>query len=446
MSYYRADGAAPGTLYALCKGRTKEVLKVGASVDALAGESKNWYAATVKGYAMVQNRTLTLEVVAAKGLEAMDTGGSSDPYTIVQVGPKSNGPPVSFFAKETRKTKVIKKNLNPEWDQSFELVVNDVNDTLKVSVWDRDLMDADDLIGETMIPLQDVVDQEVPQKWYTLHNESRVTGEIMLGIKLPKPENPPEKRIVIEWASPEEEEDGVSAAQEKFYSQKQHQFNKEPTREHDTHKLTSQVRTGFFAKAEEAARAFDEACAPDGSWNGRELNFSGQTKFIGMHVLDTWMNLSGDDGTTVIGVQAGVMTSLRVSLKIIDPRVNYLEIYLEGLQRLPKMDSGLGTCDAYCCIVLECTDDEGEVEDTVFRSKVVRNSLDPEFGQMFRICIPPHQLEAKRGRVSCYVQVWDWDRYDEDDHIGTATVELKAHNLKSTPNSPNPGPKSCPKA
>ena len=73
-------------------------------------------------------------------------------------------------------------------------------------------------------------------------------------------------------------------------------------------------------------------------------------------------------------------------------------------------------------------DDEGEVEETVFRSKVVRNSLDPEFGQMFRICIPPHQLEAKQGRVSCYVQVWDWDRYDEDDHIGTATVELKANN------------------
>jgi hypothetical protein len=422
MSYHRADGAAPGTLYALCKGRTKAALKVGASVDALASESKKWYAATVKCYTMAPNPTvLTLEVVAAKDLEAMDTGGTSDPYTVVQV------------AKETRKTKVIKKNLNPEWAETFELVVNDVNDTLKVSVWDKDLIDADDLIGETMIPLQDVVGKEVPQKWYTLYHESRVTGEIMLGIKLPIPEDPTEERILIEWARPEEEEDGVSAAQEKFYSQTQHQFNLESTREHDTHKLPSQVRTGYFVKEEEAARAFDEACAPDGSWNGRELNFSGQTKFIGMHVLDTWMNLSGDDGTSVIGVQAGVMTSLRVSLKIIDPRVNYLEIYLEGLQRLPKMDSGLGTCDAYCCIVLECTDDGGEVEETVFRSKVVRNSLDPEFGQMFRICVPPHQLEAKQGRVSCYVQVWDWDRYDEDDHIGTATVELKAHILKSTP-------------
>ena len=48
--------------------------------------------------------------------------------------------------------------------------------------------------------------------------------------------------------------------------------------------------------------------------------------------------------------------------------------------------------------------------------------------------------------MSCYVQVWDWDRYDEDDHIGTATVELKANILKSTPHIINPRPKRCPKA
>ena len=124
---------------------------------------------------------LTLEVVAAKGLEAMDTGGTSDPYTIVQV------------AKEKRKTKVIKKNLNPEWAETFEVVVNDVNDILKVSVWDQDLMDAHDFMGGIMIPLQSVVGQEVTQKWYTLYHESRVVGEIMLSIKLPKPEDPSEE-------------------------------------------------------------------------------------------------------------------------------------------------------------------------------------------------------------------------------------------------------------
>jgi Ca2+-dependent lipid-binding protein len=49
-----------------------------------------------------------------------DSGGTSDPYVIVQV------------SNEKRKTKVIKKDLNPEWGEKFELVVNDVNDSLKV--------------------------------------------------------------------------------------------------------------------------------------------------------------------------------------------------------------------------------------------------------------------------------------------------------------------------
>lgn len=52
--------------------------------------------------------------------EQIFSGGTSDPYAIVQV------------SNEKRKTKVIKKDLNPEWAEKFELVVNDVHDTLKV--------------------------------------------------------------------------------------------------------------------------------------------------------------------------------------------------------------------------------------------------------------------------------------------------------------------------
>lgn len=52
--------------------------------------------------------------------EQIFSGGTSDPYAIVQV------------SNEKRKTKVIKKDLNPEWAEKFELVVNDVHDSLKV--------------------------------------------------------------------------------------------------------------------------------------------------------------------------------------------------------------------------------------------------------------------------------------------------------------------------
>ena len=49
-----------------------------------------------------------------------------------------------------------------------------------------------------------------------------------------------------------------------------------------------------------------------------------------------------------MALQAGVATRVHLSLKITDPRINYLEIALDCGKKLPKMDAGLGTCDAYC--------------------------------------------------------------------------------------------------
>jgi hypothetical protein len=94
--------------------------------------------------------------------------------------------------------------LNPEWGEKFELVVNDVNTALKVTVWDKDLIGTDDLIGETLIPLENIVGQKVAQKWYTLYDQSRITGEVMLGLKLPKPEGYKSADEVIQEATPQD--------------------------------------------------------------------------------------------------------------------------------------------------------------------------------------------------------------------------------------------------
>ena len=160
--------------------------------ESMEEAEKKILAAQAEAKENAASTVLTLDVVAAKGLEAKDSGGTSDPYAIVQV------------SKEKRKTKVIKKDLNPEWAEKFELVVNDVNDTLKVSVWDKDLIGSDDLIGETMIPLESIVGQKVPQKWYTLYCDSRITGEIMLGLKLPKPEGYKSNEEIIQDVTPQD--------------------------------------------------------------------------------------------------------------------------------------------------------------------------------------------------------------------------------------------------
>ncbi|EKX36383.1 hypothetical protein GUITHDRAFT_145836 [Guillardia theta CCMP2712] len=145
----------------------------------------------------------------------------------------------------------------------------------------------------------------------------------------------------------------------------------------------------LFETAEEAARAYDlVASKKDGDKVG--LNF---------------------EGMSVIGVQAGVMSTISVCFKLYDLSINYLEVYLDSASFLPKMDAGLGTCDAYCVLLI------GETHK--FKSRVVRNSLDPHFDQMFRICVPP-DLEV----LPMEIQVWDWDRFDDDDHIGSAFCDL----------------------
>lgn len=75
---------------------------------------------------------------------------------------------------------------------------------LQVSIWDKDLIGSDDLIGETMIPLETIVGQKVPQKWYTLYSESRITGEVMLGMKLPKPEGYKSHEEIIQDVTPQD--------------------------------------------------------------------------------------------------------------------------------------------------------------------------------------------------------------------------------------------------
>lgn len=57
---------------------------------------------------------LTLTVVKANDLKNMEMIGKSDPYVVVYIRP--------LFKV---KTKVVENNLNPVWNQTFELVAED---------------------------------------------------------------------------------------------------------------------------------------------------------------------------------------------------------------------------------------------------------------------------------------------------------------------------------
>ncbi|XVE72210.1 hypothetical protein DITRI_Ditri11bG0021000 [Diplodiscus trichospermus] len=61
---------------------------------------------------------------------------SSDPYVVVRMG------------KQKVKTRVIKKNLNPVWNDDLTLSIVDPTLPVKIAVYDRDIFSLDDKMGD----------------------------------------------------------------------------------------------------------------------------------------------------------------------------------------------------------------------------------------------------------------------------------------------------------
>ncbi|KAK9271783.1 hypothetical protein L1049_002147 [Liquidambar formosana] len=61
---------------------------------------------------------------------------SSDPYVVVKMG------------KQKLKTRVVKKNVNPEWNDDLTLSIADPNLPIKLMVYDRDTFTLDDKMGD----------------------------------------------------------------------------------------------------------------------------------------------------------------------------------------------------------------------------------------------------------------------------------------------------------
>ncbi|XP_045826239.1 protein C2-DOMAIN ABA-RELATED 1-like [Trifolium pratense] len=61
---------------------------------------------------------------------------SSDPYVVIKMG------------KQKLKTKVVKKNLNPEWNDDLTLSISDPHTPIHLHVYDKDLFSMDDKMGD----------------------------------------------------------------------------------------------------------------------------------------------------------------------------------------------------------------------------------------------------------------------------------------------------------
>ena len=89
---------------------------------------------------------------------------TSDPYVILSLGHQSV------------KTRVIKSNLNPVWNESLMLSIPEHIPPLKVVVYDKDTFTTDDFMGEAEIDIQPLVAAAIAYEKSTI-NESMQLGK-----------------------------------------------------------------------------------------------------------------------------------------------------------------------------------------------------------------------------------------------------------------------------
>ena len=90
-----------------------------------------------KCVAMQYRKNFCLTIEKAEKLKAMDFGGTSDPYVVVERS-----------GAQIHKTKVIDKNVNPVWNESMELSLA-AKEVIGFRVFDKDKILKDEVIGYT---------------------------------------------------------------------------------------------------------------------------------------------------------------------------------------------------------------------------------------------------------------------------------------------------------
>ncbi|PAV75539.1 hypothetical protein WR25_21170 isoform B [Diploscapter pachys] len=136
-----------------------------------------------------QEKKLTIDLVKAKSLKAMDSNGLSDPYVKLHLLPGNQ--------KATKLTsKTIEKTLNPEWNET--LVYHGITEedkqkkTLRITVLDRDRIGSD-FLGETRIALRKLPNNNTKKfNLYLEHaipvphvkeEEGKERGKILVGLQ-----------------------------------------------------------------------------------------------------------------------------------------------------------------------------------------------------------------------------------------------------------------------
>ena len=171
------------------------------SVSLSTAESE-WYAASEAGKELLYLRIVMREfgfpqlgivnIIRARGLKAMDSGGTSDPYVVVQ------------FAGQSQKTWPKIKTLNPEWNEKFEFKVSKddrINSEIVFQCFDKDIMGDDDDMGKFTIKMMQLPVAQAYRVWKQFDDAENFPGDVEIEILLIE-DNPPGPKLEFADSAP----------------------------------------------------------------------------------------------------------------------------------------------------------------------------------------------------------------------------------------------------
>ncbi|XP_069078858.1 multiple C2 and transmembrane domain-containing protein 2 isoform X2 [Pleurodeles waltl] len=109
---------------------------------------------------------LIIHLKEGRNLVIRDRSGTSDPYVKFKLNKKT-----------LYKSKVVNKNLNPVWDESFVLPIQNLNHKLHVKVYDRDFT-TDDFMGSAVLVLRDLELNKTTEKIFKLEDPNSLEDDM----------------------------------------------------------------------------------------------------------------------------------------------------------------------------------------------------------------------------------------------------------------------------
>ncbi|GBG26699.1 Synaptotagmin 1 [Hondaea fermentalgiana] len=123
---------------------------------------------------------VSVKIVKARALPAADLCGTSDPYCVIKC------------ERVKKKTRVLKRTLNPTWDESFTFAVSSKAKKIVIECYDKDTFKFDDALGKIEMEFS-ALEQEAnyysTPRWYQLISmrkaaASKRCGELMVSFEI----------------------------------------------------------------------------------------------------------------------------------------------------------------------------------------------------------------------------------------------------------------------